>query len=86
LANVIPLPGCKGQQNTPNDSLVAALKDLLSMAEDGSLQSLIGTGFKTDGLRVTIYCDGHDNVYEMLGSIEWLKQEYIDRVLDRQEQ
>lgn len=61
----------------PNQALISALRSLLDSAETGQLQSFIGTGFGCDGLRNTLWCDHHDNIYEQLGSIEWLKQEYI---------
>lgn len=80
MSNVAPLFAGKqlpGAQ--PNEALIAALSDLLKMAESGQLQSYIGSGFTHDGLRVSTWCDFHDNVYEVVGSMEWQKAEYIAR-------
>jgi hypothetical protein len=74
LHNGINVPSAK-----PNELVIDAIRNLLSMAEDGRLQSYVGTGFTYDGLRVATWCDFHDNVYEMLGSLEWLRAEYVDR-------
>jgi hypothetical protein len=63
----------------PNKHLIALLSDLMSDAQSGRLQSMIGTGFMSDGLRVGIWCDYHPNYYEMLGAIARLQSEYIGR-------
>lgn len=80
MSNVHTLPGTLNPiAMPPNEHLVKALKDLLVMAESGTLQSYIGTGFTNDSMRVSTWCDFHDDVYQMLGSLEWLKSEYVDR-------
>lgn len=78
-ASVTAMPGCSVPTSEPNQALVAALRDLLSRAESGHLQSFVGTGFMADGLRMGFWCDLHPNIYEQLGSIEWLKAEYMHR-------
>lgn len=80
MGNVAPLHnGIRNPTAEPNEPLVQALRDLLAMAESGQLQSYLGTGFTHDGLRVSTWCDFHDDVYQMVGSIEWLKAEYLER-------
>lgn len=80
MSNVAPLfAGRRLPDDAPNEALIAALSDLLKMAESGQLQSYIGSGFTRDGLRVATWCDFHDNVYEVVGSMEWMKAEYIAR-------
>lgn len=80
MSNVVPLIAGKSLPNAaPNEALIAALSDLLKMAESGQLQSYIGSGFTHDGLRVSTWCDFHDDVYQVVGSMEWLKAEYINR-------
>lgn len=79
VSNIKALPGCRAPTSEPNQALVAALRDLLGMAEDGRLQSFIGTGFFADGSRAAAWVDHHPNVYEMLGALAWLQAEYINR-------
>lgn len=79
MSNVAALPGCKVQDGKPNEALIAMLRDLLSRAERGELQSLIGTGFMADGLRMGVWGDSHPNVYEMMGALAWLQAEYVHR-------
>jgi hypothetical protein len=81
MSNIRTLPGLRSPEDTakPNDELIAALRRALEMAESGQLQCYIGTGFTSDGLRLATWCDLHDDVYQMLGSLEWLKAEYIER-------
>lgn len=80
MSNVKPLhSGINPPAEKPNADLVSALKELVDMAESGMLQSYIGTGFTKDGLWVSTWSDYHDDVYQMLGSIEWIKSEYIHR-------
>ena len=83
MSDVSPLhPGIKVNTGKPNEALCDALRTLLKMAESGQLQHYIGTGFTSDGLRVATWCDFHDDVYQALGSLEWIKQEYIFRHTD----
>ncbi len=77
--NVRTIFGAPLITQTPNEHLVKALQELLSMAESGQLQSYIGSGFTRDGLRVATWCDFHDDVYQVLGSMEWIKAEYVNR-------
>lgn len=80
MSNIAPLFAGKQLPNAePNKALIDTLRDLLAMAETGQLQSYIGSGFTHDGLRVSTWCDFHDDVYQVVGSMEWLKAEYIQR-------
>jgi len=71
--------GIRVATGKPNEALVKGLEQMLGMAKTGQLQSFIGTGFTVDGLRASTWADYHDNVYQMLGGLEWLKYEYIAR-------
>ena len=64
--------------NEPNQVLVDVVKKMLADAESGRLQSLLAAGFLDDGLRMTCIVNTHPNVYEVLGSLEMLKHEYIN--------
>lgn len=78
--NVVPLSGVMpSAAGEPRPSLIAILKNLLAKAESGELQSLIGTGFTHERLCVAIWHDTHENVYEMLGALNWLEHEYVQR-------
>lgn len=81
MSNVVSISGDKPPQlGEPNEAVVAALEELLAMAKGGQLQNFIGTGFAPDGGRVSCWAGEHQNVYEMLGSINWLEHEYVDRI------
>lgn len=77
---VVALPGVKVPTNEPSPALVKMLRDVLELAESGRLQCLIATGFLADGGRLTAWGGQHPNVYEMLGAIEWMREEYVDRI------
>jgi len=79
---VVTLPGVTLMARGPNESLVLLLQDLLESAKAGDLQSLIGTGFQADGLRVAVWADAHDDVYQMAGALAWLHHEYMARHSD----
>jgi hypothetical protein len=81
MSNVRALPGLRepDEAATPNQELIEALRRALDMAESGQLQCYIGTGFTSDGLRLSTWVDAHDNRYEMLGSLAWLEHEYVNR-------
>lgn len=79
MSNVKNLFGQAVEVMKPNEGLVSALEQLLEMARTGQLQSYIGTGFTVDGLRATTWCNNHDDVCQMLGSIAWLQHEYVER-------
>ena len=81
MSNVKALPGALVQTGEPNQALIAALKDILADAESGQLQSLFATGFRSDGLRMSCMFP-HDNVYEVVGAIEWLKVQYMDQMTE----
>lgn len=78
MTKVHALRGAAVPTNEPNEALVAALKDILAEAESGLLQSFIAAGFRSDGLRMSCFLGTHSNVYEVIGSIEMLKHDYID--------
>lgn len=64
---------------TPDPELVKVLEEALSMAKEGQLQSFIGTGFMFDGLRFSVWCDTHENYYEMLGVLDSLRDEWVSQ-------
>ena len=76
--------GIKGEKpalaGEPNAELIGVVENLLERAKSGQLQSLVATGFCSDGARLSIFSAGDHNVYEMLGAINWLEHEYVDRV------
>lgn len=79
---VVGLPGIRVPSNIPDSMLVESLEKLLDLARSGELRSFIGTGFCAGGhdgkpVRLAYWADTHDNVYEMLGAIEWLKHEWL---------
>lgn len=77
--NVRALPGVQVPTTEPRESLVRALQELLVLAQAGRLQSFVGTGFMSDGARMSFWSDHHPNVYEMRGAIAWLQDEYVAR-------
>jgi len=77
MGSVLTLSGAN--KKTPNESLISALESLLNDAKEGRLQSLVGTGFTGDGMRLALWCDTHEDVYQMLGALAWLQAEYIER-------
>ena len=81
MNNVKTLPGVTAPSVEPNEALIAAIKDILAEAESGRLQSLFACGFRSDGLRMSCMFP-HTNVYEVVGSIEFLKMQYIDQMTE----
>jgi len=80
MANVVRLnDNTSVEDNKPNPALIEALKSLVTMAESGQLQSFIGTGFLGNSLRVSTWCDYHQDVYQQLGALAWLQHEYVER-------
>ena len=80
MLNVLPMPGREAPTVQPNADLVRELEFVLAEARAGKLQSFLGTGFTGDGsLRYTLWCDSHDDVYQMLGALAWLQHEYVER-------
>jgi hypothetical protein len=77
MSKITALHGAVVPTNEPNQALIAALKDILADAESGRLQSLFASGFLSDGLRMSCIIGAHSNVYEVIGSIEMLKHDYI---------
>lgn len=83
MSNVKALPGAVVPSSKPNQQLISALKDILADAESGRLQSFFAAGFLSDGLRLSCVINTHPNVYEVIGSIEMLKHEYISNYTER---
>lgn len=81
MNNVHVLPGVTAPTSEPNQALIAAIEDILLSAKSGELQSLFATGFRADGLRMSCMFP-HSNVYEVVGSIEWLKHQYINTMTE----
>ena len=81
MNNVKTLPGVTAPSAEPNEALIAAIKDILAEAESGRLQSLFACGFRNDGLRMSCMFP-HTNVYEVVGSIEFLKMQYIHQMTE----
>lgn len=81
MSNVKALPGVKAPTNEPNPALIKALEDILESARSGELQSIFATGFRADGLRMSCMFP-HHNVYEVVGSIEFLKMQYIHNMTE----
>lgn len=80
MGKVISLNGVPPPEaGQPQSALVEMLEDMLKMAKNGELQSLVAVGFTAEGLRLAMWADVHPNVYEMLGSIAWLQAEYVHR-------
>jgi len=87
MGNVIGLNGLpKTEFRAPDDGLISAVENALEVARSGKLQSLVATGFTDDGMRFSLFGGHHENLYEMLGSINWLEHEYVykqSHALDR---
>ena len=83
MSNVKSLRGDVVPTNEPNEALIAALKDILADAESGRLQSFFASGFLSDGLRMSCVLGQHTNVYEVIGSMEVLKQDYLNNYTER---
>lgn len=81
MSNVKALPNVKVPNAEPNAALIQALRDILEDAEAGRLQSLFACGFMADGLRMSCMFP-HTNVYEVVGSIEFLKAQYMDQMTE----
>ncbi|ARO24745.1 hypothetical protein TAL182_CH02999 [Rhizobium sp. TAL182] len=80
MSNVISLNGLTPSKcGEPQAGLIQVLEELVEMAKAGQLQSFVGTGFASDGGRVSAWGGHHENVYEMLGALTWLQHEYVDR-------
>ena len=69
--------GVPSQLGEPRQELIDVLENLLERAKTGQLQSLIATGFISDGGRISAWADTHENAYEMLGALAWLEHEYV---------
>ncbi len=78
MNKVTALRGAIVPTSEPNQALISALKDILADAESGRLQSFYASGFLNDGMRLSCIINTHPNVYEVIGSMEMLKQDYIN--------
>lgn len=81
MSNVKAMPGVTVPTAEPNKAMIQALEDILESARSGELQSLFATGFRADGLRMSCMFP-HHNVYEVVGSIEFLKAEYMHNMTE----
>jgi len=63
----------------PIESLVWMLEDLLENAKSGNLRAFNGVGFLADGNRITAMGPTHKSLCEMIGAIEIMKQELINK-------
>jgi len=77
MTKVTALRGAVVPTNEPNEVLIEVAKKILADAESGRLQSLLAAGFLNDGLRMSCIVNTHPNVYEVIGSIEMLKMDYV---------
>ena len=79
MGDILKLPNCAhGVDGEPNEVLIALLENILARAKTGQVQSFIGAGFCSNGMRVSVWCDHHSDVYQMLGSLTWLEHEYVN--------
>lgn len=87
MSKVVTLHGGRPPQlGEPRQELVSLLESLLDDAKSGRLQSLIATGFMSDGCRLSAHSTGEHDVYSMLGALAWLQHEYVDRIAGKVEQ
>ena len=63
----------------PIESLVWMLEDLLENAKSGNLRAFNGVGFLADGNRITAMGPTHESLCEMVGALELIKQELINK-------
>ena len=63
----------------PIESLVWMVEDLLEKAKSGKLRTFDGIGFLSDGNRITATGPTHNNLCEMIGAIEMMKQDLIKK-------
>ena len=63
----------------PIESLVWMLEDLLENAKSGNLRAFNGVGFLADGNRITAMGPAHESLCEMIGALELMKQELINK-------
>lgn len=85
MTNVVKLDGTPAHiPGTPDASLVEMLADMLEMAKSGELQSFVGTGFVSNGDRVSVWHTANQiDVFQMMGAINWLEHEFADHVTDK---
>lgn len=85
--NVVSLSGgAVPEFGEPDEGLVKALEALTEKARTGELQSFVGTGFTSEGLRASIWGGSFgSDVYAFLGSLAWLQHEYVHRLTEDRE-
>lgn len=80
MSNIRALPGVHLQTNQPDPALIEVMEHLLEDARSGALQCFVGTGFQSDGCRISIWATDHQNdVFAMMGAITFLQGEYSNR-------
>lgn len=83
MGDVVGINGARpAQVGEPKADVIGVLENLLERARSGQVQSFIGTGFCSDGCRITVFSGDHENIYEMLGALSWLEHEYVHRNTD----
>ena len=55
------------------------LEDLLENAKSGNLRAFNGVGFLADGNSITAMGPAHESLCEMVGALELIKQELINK-------
>ena len=65
------------QPGEPVPELVSLIEGMLERAKRGEIKCLIGTGWTSDGGRLSYRGGHHDNIYEMRGAIAFLDDEYV---------
>jgi len=73
-------------QPEPEESLILMLEDILKSAREGSLISFNGVGFLANGDRITAMGPAHDNVCEMIGALDVLKNNIMMEYLSEEPQ
>lgn len=75
-SNIVAMPGYRGPEPDPRESLIGLLESLLEQAKEGRLQSLVGVGITADQAIKTIYCP-NEQIYTELGGLQVLIQRYL---------
>lgn len=75
--NVVPVRGA------PNEHAIARIEGFLAAARAGELTSVAIVGLQADGSMLTgIDVHDGDNLFYILGGIEYLKRQYVDEWIE----
>lgn len=77
----VPVEPKDDEKPEPCQPLIEALEDALKRAKAGELQSFIGAGFTAEGQGYYLIAGFHESDMEMLGMLEWLRQDFFMRNL-----